>query len=342
MSSTIFSTTPGTPLGIDPHADVEDAGRQNPVAPNATRDEAPAPGNPPGADLVQAEPRLRRMLDTALDRSGGLRGIGGDLYEALKAEIPRPKLFHGGFSIHSAMLDAAKACDAAAAKLRGIPIGDFRGNPLPDAAFKALKGFVDAQNKLYSQIAAFQKASGVRAALLDSLAQATQFRASEALDKLKKKAAVLPHADAAGLKELAVALGGVCADASGIEAAFEADAALVIVEGADALAPALEAADRRTLVVVASASGTAFYGLAVNAKAGTVGRAVNAQDIAVTIATIADIPVDESCTGAIIYQVMKNPNLKLEEIKKLKEALVRMESVIQRDNREPWDKHDCA
>ena len=40
----------------------------------------------------------------------------------------------------------------------------------------------------------------------------------EALDKLKKKAAVLPHADAAGLKELAVALGGVCADASGIEA----------------------------------------------------------------------------------------------------------------------------
>ena len=52
--------------------------------------------------------------------------------------------------------------------------------------------------------------------------------------------------------------------------------------------------------------------------------------------------VDEDCTGAIIYQVMKNPNLKLEEIKKLKEALVRMESVIQRDNREPWDKHDCA
>ena len=61
-----------------------------------------------------------------------------------------------------------------------------------------------------------------------------------------------------------------------------------------------------------------------------------------TIATIADLPVDEDCTGAIIYQVMKNPNLKLEEIKKLKEALVRMESVIQRDNREPWDKHDCA
>lgn len=164
----------------------------------------------------------------------------------------------------------------------------------------------------------------------------------EALDKLKKKAVVLPHATAAGLKELAIALGGACVEASGITAAFEGDAALLIVEGADALAPVLEAADRRTVVVVATASGTAFYGLAVNAKAGTVERSVNAQDIAVTIATIADLNIDETCIGAIIYQVLKNPNLKLEEIKKLKEALIRMESVIQRDNREPWDKHDCA
>lgn len=164
----------------------------------------------------------------------------------------------------------------------------------------------------------------------------------EALDKLKKKAAVLPHADTAGLKDLVVSLGGISVEASGIEAAFESDAALVIVEGAEALAQVLEAADRRTLVVVATASGTAFYGLAVNGKAGVVERSVTAQDIAVTIATIADLPIVETCTGAIVYQVMKNPNLKLEEIKKLKEALVRMESVIQRDNREPWDKHDCA
>lgn len=161
----------------------------------------------------------------------------------------------------------------------------------------------------------------------------------EALDKLKKKGAVLPHAAAQGLKERAVALGGVSVPADGIAAALEGDTAFVLT---DNLAAALEAADRRTLVVVAAKAGTVFYGLAINAKAGVVERAVNAQDIAVTIATIADLPIDESCTGAIIYQVMKNPNLKLEEIRKLKEALVRMESVIQRDNREPWDKHDCA
>ena len=177
------------------------------------------------------------------------------------------------------------------------------------------------------------------------LADSLDLNASgDTLDALRKKAALLPHADCAGLAAVAEKLGAVKADASGIQAALDGakeDSVLVMVEG-DALAAALEAADRRTLVIVATGKGAAFYGLAINAKAGTVERAVNAQDIAVTIATIADLPVDENCTGAIIYQVMKNPNLKLDEIRKLKEALVRMESVIQRDNREPWDKHDCA
>ena len=177
------------------------------------------------------------------------------------------------------------------------------------------------------------------------LADSLDLNASgDTLDALRKKAALLPHADCAGLAAVAEKLGAVKTDASGIQAALDGakeDSVLVMVEG-DALAAALEAADRRTLVIVATGKGEAFYGLAINAKAGTVERAVNAQDIAVTIATIADLPVDENCTGAIIYQVMKNPNLKLDEIRKLKEALVRMESVIQRDNREPWDKHDCA
>ena len=163
---------------------------------------------------------------------------------------------------------------------------------------------------------------------------------SEVLDKLKKKAALLPNADIAGLEDMALALGGKKVEAAALEGAEDA---LLVVQGDEAvLAAALEAADRRTLVVVAATDGLAFYGLAVDSKAGSVARAVNAQDIAVTIATIVDLPISADCTGGIIYQAMKNPNLKLDEIKKLKEALVRMESVIQRDNREPWDKHDCA
>ena len=42
------------------------------------------------------------------------------------------------------------------------------------------------------------------------------------------------------------------------------------------------------------------------------------------------------------YYALKDPNMKLKEIAKLKEALGRMEAALQRDTREPWDKHDCA
>ena len=104
----------------------------------------------------------------------------------------------------------------------------------------------------------------------------------------------------------------------------------------------LENVDRRTLVVVVSDKGVAFWGHGVNNKAGAVNRAVNAQDIYVTIANITDLPITAECTGAVLYQMMKDPNLKISEINKLKEAISRMESVIARDNREPWDKHDCA
>ena len=166
----------------------------------------------------------------------------------------------------------------------------------------------------------------------------------EALSALKKKAAVLPNADRAGLADLAAKLGVVKTDAAGLAAALETkeETAFVLVEGEGALAAALEAADRRTVIVVAASNGVAFYGLAINGKAGVVERAVTAADVVLTIATIADLAIDGSCTAAVIYQVMKNPNLKLDEIKKLKEAIARMESVINRDNREPWDKHDCA
>ncbi len=46
--------------------------------------------------------------------------------------------------------------------------------------------------------------------------------------------------------------------------------------------------------------------------------------------------------AGVIYQVLKDPNLKFNELIKLQEALARMGSVIERNNREPWDKHDCA
>ena len=166
--------------------------------------------------------------------------------------------------------------------------------------------------------------------------------AGDALAKFSKKAAVLVNADAAGLAAKCEALGGVKCQAADLAAALEKNDFCLVEGGEEALAQVLEAANRRTLVVAACAEGVAFYGMAVNGKAGKVERKVDADDVALTIATIANLPISADCTAGIIYQVLKDPNLKLTEITKLEEALARMEQVMARNSREPWEKHDCA
>lgn len=92
MSSTIFTATSGTSISVDPHADVEGAGQQNPAVPHDAQNGAPAPGNPPNEDLVQAEARLRQMLDTALDRSGRAAGASAGICTTpSKPKSPDPK-----------------------------------------------------------------------------------------------------------------------------------------------------------------------------------------------------------------------------------------------------------
>lgn len=164
----------------------------------------------------------------------------------------------------------------------------------------------------------------------------------EAADKLNKKAAILVKSDAAGIVDKAVALGAVKVDAASLPQAMENTAFVTVAGGEEAVAAALEAANRRTVVVVVAKDGIAFCGMGINGKAGKVERPATAEDIVLTIATLVDLPIPEDCTAAIVYQVLKDPNMKLNEIIKLREALARMESVIERNNREPWDKHDCA
>jgi hypothetical protein len=166
-----------------------------------------------------------------------------------------------------------------------------------------------------------------------------------------KKAVVLSNYSPGDVAGEAVKIAGlVKAAPEGLAAAFEGETALALVElgrvdagGLDsALAKVVEAADRRTLVILAADNLLAFYGLGINAKLGSVGRPAAACDVVPTMAHIADLPIPDDATGAILYQVLKDPNMKLNEFVKLKEALVRMEAALQRGNREPWDKHDCA
>ncbi|OLN28280.1 hypothetical protein DVDV_1661 [Desulfovibrio sp. DV] len=144
--------------------------------------------------------------------------------------------------------------------------------------------------------------------------------------------------------------GAVMAGLADLAASLEAGAGLVLVDLGEpdaagletALGHVLEIADRRTLVVLAAANALVFYGLGINTKIGTMARPAQARDVTPTLAHIADLPLPDDATGAILYQALKETNLKLTELGKLREALSRMEAALQRDNREPWDKHDCA
>ena len=138
-------------------------------------------------------------------------------------------------------------------------------------------------------------------------------------------------------------------DAAGLEGALTKKPALLVADLGTPDAAALEltmqqvlkAADRHTLIVLAGTVCLYFYGLAIR-RGASFERKAFAKDVVPTVCYIADLPVPETTTGAVLYQALKDPNLKLKEILKLKEGLARMETALQRETREPWDKHDCA
>ncbi len=183
------------------------------------------------------------------------------------------------------------------------------------------------------------------------LAPAAELGAGAAIEKLLKKAALFSNYSSGDIIDTAVAPEVVSnLQPAEVGAAFEKGLALGVIDlgAADtaaldaALAVILDASDRRTVIAVVTKTTLALYGTGINGKAGSIDRSANARDIVPTLAYIADFPITNTCTGAILYQALKSPNLKLDETTKLKEAITRMESVLARDNREPWDKHDCA
>ncbi|MDL2267389.1 hypothetical protein LJC46_05310 [Desulfovibrio sp. OttesenSCG-928-G15] len=172
-----------------------------------------------------------------------------------------------------------------------------------------------------------------------------------AMGKLLKKGALLPNYTAGNVLDGSVADAEITRlDPAGLAEAVEKGTALMVVDlgsadaaGLDAaVATVLEATDRRTTIAVAGKNALALYGQGINNKVGTVERAASAADVLPTLAAVCEFPLTDQATGAVLYQALKSPNAKLDEIAKLKEALSRMEGALARDNREPWDKHDCA
>jgi hypothetical protein len=183
------------------------------------------------------------------------------------------------------------------------------------------------------------------------LAPAADLAGGASIEKLLKKAALFSTYAAGDVIDAAVAAETVTAlQPADVAAAIESGLTLGVVDlgAADsaaldaALSVILDAADRKTVIAVSAKNGLALHGAGINAKAGSLARPACAKDIVPTLAYITDFPITTECCGAILYQALKSPNLKLDETTKLKEALIRMEGALARDNREPWDKHDCA
>ncbi|MEZ0575165.1 hypothetical protein [Halodesulfovibrio aestuarii] len=172
-----------------------------------------------------------------------------------------------------------------------------------------------------------------------------------ALEKFMKKACTVASFNNENMvTEAAKIEGAITVAADGVAKAFEEDCAFAVVELGNASNEVLEAAvaqisdaaDRRTLIAIATDNGLYLSGLGIDKKAGTVERSATAADVVATFCYVADLLVPADCTGGILYQALKDANMKLKEIGKLKDAIARMEVALQRDNREPWDKHDCA
>ena len=183
------------------------------------------------------------------------------------------------------------------------------------------------------------------------IASGAALSGGDGIGKLLKKGALLPNyaggevlnasVDASEITKLGV---------DGLAAAVESGTALMAIDlaGADsaaldaALVKILDAVDRKTVIAVAGKDALAFYGQGIDSKSGKIDRAAKAEDVLPTLAAIGEFKLSAEASGAVIYPALKSPNAKLDEIDKLKEALKRMEGALARDNREPWDKHDCA
>lgn len=170
----------------------------------------------------------------------------------------------------------------------------------------------------------------------------------DAVKKFLKKAAVVSNFQTGDLAaEASKVQGAVKVDLERLAETMQTETSFAFVDASTendietVCAKVLEAADRRTLVVVAANKAVYFSGL--NIKIGAKPeRSVFAGDLVPTLCYIADLPLPEDTTGAVVYQVFKDVNVKLKEIAKLQEAIKRMEAALSRGSHDPWDKHDCA
>jgi len=158
-----------------------------PSASSVSASEIPAPataasGTPAPHPLARQANDAAHQLERLLGRAtaNGLPGLSASMEKALASASERPGFFGAGRSEYKALEKAAKACDIACVRLARVPLSAFKA--MTDEAYQALSEYTAAQNSMFSCVRAFTAKSDRFSPLMETLAQATQFRASEALN----------------------------------------------------------------------------------------------------------------------------------------------------------------
>lgn len=182
-------------------------------------------------------------------------------------------------------------------------------------------------------------------------------RSSEAeqLVKMRRKGALVPLTVVSDVK--AEALAGAAQGQSIEDAAKEGGyvvepialaSELSVVDGLADEAALLAEIDKafalsttKMTLVVVTPTLALFYGLGIERNV-VLDKALPAACIAPTLAWIGDLPLPAQVEAAPAYAVLKGLNFKAKEIAKMKDTNDALMLKIERDNRKPWDKHDCA
>ncbi|WP_077073878.1 hypothetical protein [Mailhella massiliensis] len=178
---------------------------------------------------------------------------------------------------------------------------------------------------------------------------------AELLVKMRRKGALVPLSVVNDVKMEALA--GAVAGESMIDAAknagyvvepIAAGSELSVVEGLDdesallaELDKAFAIASTKMILVIVTPTMALFYGLGIERNI-VLTSPLPAASIAPTLAWLGDLPLPAQVEAAPAYAVIKGLNFKAREIAKLKDTNDALMLKIERDNRKPWDKHDCA
>lgn len=175
INLTHINTAPASSINPDSSVNSDNTKTETSALPADIPHEEPASLE---GEVNQVQQRLQALLTKASTK--GVAGFTLSLSETIKSEMKTS--FAVGFRDKSALLKVAQKCDEAAKKLGSLALKNLIYTKLSDNAFDTIQDYVLAQHELYAAVKQVAEKQKNPSPFLNSLLQATQFRACEALN----------------------------------------------------------------------------------------------------------------------------------------------------------------